>query len=193
VYTVQLSFDRPGNWGLAAIVTGQDASMRAATMAIAVKEESDSPAIGSAPPSSNSKTVRDVKELEELSSDINPDPDLYQTSVADALDAGKPSLVTFSTPAFCQTATCGPQLEVVKRLKDKYKGQINVIHVEVYDNLTEIQGDLSRARLSPTMVEWNLRSDPFTFVMDREGVVSAKFEGFATGEEIEEALAEVLQ
>ena len=70
---------------------------------------------------------------------------------------------------------------------------MNFIHIEVYDNPHEIQGDLSNARLSPTLTEWNLPSEPWTFVIDGDGLVQAKFEGFATSEELEDALGTVLR
>ena len=70
--------------------------------------------------------------------------------------------------------------------------EMNFIHIEVYDNPLEIQGDLSRGRISPTFTEWNLPSEPWTFVMDSQGLVRDKFEQFTVAEEIEAALAEVL-
>ena len=114
-------------------------------------------------------------------------------TIAEAIGTGKPLMVVFSTPAFCETATCGPQLEVVEELKDRYKDRTNFIHVEVYDNPAEIQGDLSKGRISPILTEWNLPSEPWTFVVDSGGLVSAKFEGFAPKEELEPALVSVLQ
>jgi hypothetical protein len=52
-------------------------------------------------------------------------------TISDALAANKPFLVTFSTPGFCQTAVCSPTIQVIKKLKDQFKQQVNFIHVEV--------------------------------------------------------------
>jgi hypothetical protein len=101
--------------------------------------------------------------------------------------------VLFATPAYCQTATCGPQIEVVKELKDRLEDRMNFVHVEIYDNPDEIQGDLSRGIVSPTVKEWNLPSEPWTFIVDSGGLVHAKFEAFTTQEELEEAILEVLR
>ncbi len=192
VYVTRLSFDRAGTWGLAAIVRRADGSADAASISLQVKERSDTPAVGSPAPRSDSKTARDVSSLDQLSTDTSPDPDMYEMSITEALDTRKPLLVTFSTPAFCQTATCGPQLDVVKQLKEEYREQANFIHVEVYDNPHEIQGDLANAVVSPTIAEWGLPSEPWTFIVDADGLVSAKFEAFTTADELEEALNEVL-
>ena len=67
------------------------------------------------------------------------------------------------------------------------------IHVEMFDNPDEIQGDLSRARTVSAAAEWGLPSEPWTFVVDADGLIAAKFEGFATLDELEEALADVLR
>lgn len=192
VYTAQLRFDRAGDWGIGAVVTGADGSERRASVRVDVKAESATPAIGGRAPASASKTLADVGGIGELTSDVNPDAGLYAVSIAEALEAGMPLVVVFSTPAYCQTATCGPQLEVIKGLKAEYGGRVNFAHVEVYDNPHEIEGDLSRAVVSPTVGEWGLPSEPWTFVVDGEGVVRAKFEAFATREEVEEGVMGVV-
>ena len=97
-----------------------------------------------------------------------------------------------ASPAFCTNAVCGPQVEVLKELKDKYRAQANFIHVDFYDNPEEIQGDLNRARTSPAVEEWRLPSTEWSFVIDDRGVISSRFESFATLEELERALRDVL-
>jgi hypothetical protein len=184
VYTAQLTFDTAGDWGIDIEVDGPGAPTETISLRLRIPEDSATPAIGSPVPRSVTRTAGDVASLEEITSDFDPDPEMYAMNVADAIDAGMPVLVTFSTPAYCTSATCGPQLDVVKALRQRYLGKMNFIHVEIYDNPAEIQGHLSRARISPAVTEWNLDSD---------GLLHAKFEGFATSEELEEALVSVLE
>jgi peroxiredoxin len=120
------------------------------------------------------------------------DPDLYQTTIEQAVVSGEPTVVVFASPAFCTNAVCGPQIEVLQQLKAKYRGQANFIHVDFYDNPEEIQGDLDRARISPVVLEWRLPSIEWTFVIDRQGAITARFEAFATLDEVEEAFLEAL-
>ena len=112
-------------------------------------------------------------------------------TVAEALDSGLPSVVSFASPAFCQSATCGPQVDVITAVKDRLSGRANFIHIEVYDSPDKLT-DLSRARLVPQMGEWGLPAEPFTFVLDAEGRVAAKFEGFVNEDELVAALQAVL-
>ena len=163
------------------------------TTTIQVEEGSFTPAIGSPAPPSVNKTSRDVETLDHLTTAPTPDVNLYQMTIQEALASGMPLVVSFATPAFCQTATCGPQVAVLSQVRDRYKDRANFIHVEVFDNPHEIEGDLSRAQTVPSVAEWGLPTEPWTFIVGGDGNVTAKFEAFATAEELEEGLAEVLQ
>jgi hypothetical protein len=192
VYTVEVNFDRVGQWAFGAVIRRPGyAPHTSSYMPLAVAQKSSTIAVGQAAPKSNSKTADLGEDLSGITSDPAPDADLYAMSIKQALKSGKPLMVAFSTPAFCQSATCGPQLAVVKQLKNKYRERMNFVHVEFYDNPDEIQGDLSNGRYSPLVEEWGLPSEPWTFVIDSEGIVVHKFEAFATTEELEEALLDV--
>ena len=68
VYTAQLSFDRPGNWGIGVVVTEADGTTRTGSTRLRVAETSLTPAIGSPAPRSATKTANDVDSLEKLTS-----------------------------------------------------------------------------------------------------------------------------
>ena len=114
-------------------------------------------------------------------------------TIDEAVASGKPLVVVFGTPAFCETFTCGPQVEVISGLRERYKDRVNFIHVEIFDDPHEIQGDPDSARAVPAVLEWGLTSEPWTFIVDRNGRAAAKFEAFSTAEEIEEELQKVLE
>ncbi|MCY4652088.1 MAG: hypothetical protein OXC95_02870 [Dehalococcoidia bacterium] len=192
-YRANLSFDRSGEWGLGVVATLPDESSVNVGAMIEVKQTSSTPAIGSPAPRSESKTASDADALTDITTDPRPDSDLYRMTIPEALNGSEPLLVTFATPAYCRTATCGPQMNIVKELKDKYAGRMNFIHVEVYDNPAEIREQgLSAARTVPALAEWGLPSEPWTFVVDGGGIVRAKYEGFVDSDELEIAISEVL-
>ncbi len=193
VYRTKLDFDRAGEWGLGVVATLPDGSSMNVGAKIEVKQTSSTPAIGSPAPRSESKSASDADMLTDISTDPSPDPDLYRITISEALDDPEPLLVTFATPAYCRTATCGPQMNIVKELKDKYADRMNFIHVEVYDNPAEIREQgLAAARTVPALAEWGLPSEPWTFVVDDGGIVHAKYEGFVNSDELEIAISEVL-
>ena len=193
LYTANFDFDRAGAWGVAANYVDHLGSNVTVSAGIEMKPKTATPAIGERPPASVTKLAKDFEDLKDMTSDPEPDEELYSLTVAEGLDAGKPLVVAFSTPAFCRTATCGPQLDVIKDLQDFYYRDVNFIHVEVYDKPAEIEGNLPSAPLAQAMIDWGLPTEPWTFVMDADGKVAAKFEAFATKDELEAALDAVLR
>lgn len=197
-YVTQLEFDRAGEWELFVEAEGEDGSMSAARIPVHVKDESFTPAVGSSPPMDANKTAADVAGLDEITSWSTPDPDLYQATIPQLADDGMPSVVVFASPALCTSPTCGPQVETVSELKDEYKDRVSFAHVEVYDNPHEIQGDLTTARYSPLIETWGLSriedylNESFVFILDREGRITAKYEGYASLDELTAGLRQVL-
>ena len=192
VFAAQIEFDQDGLWLAEVSPTDGAAEGELARLVLRVAEESSTPALGSPAPASLNRTAADVASLEELTSDVEPDPELYSMTIAEALQSGKPLVVAFATPAFCTSATCGPQVDVVKELKEGYRGQANFIHVEVFDNPHEMRSDLTKGVISPVFEEWGLPSEPWVFVIDVQGRVSVKLEGFASYDELEQALRRVI-
>ena len=196
-YVTDLTFNKPGPWRLDIRVDHENLTGRTQAL-LEVSSQGSVPQIGAVPPLSRNKTLESVGSLEKLTTHYSPDPDLYQITIEDAVTTGKPTVVVFASPAFCTSPTCGPQTETVSELKDQHGGQANFIHVEIYDNPDEIQGDLSRATLSQPVHDWGISALPdwfnesWTFVLDAEGKVAHRFEGFATLKELEEALMAVL-
>lgn len=196
-YSTELTFDRPGPWRLDIAVADADFSA-ATTLDVEVTANSPAPGLGRRPPLSRTKTLSEVADLAQLTTDYTPDPDLYRLSLAAAIQSPKPAVIVFASPAFCVTATCGPQVDAVSELKDAYRGQADFVHIEIYADPQAIQGDLAQAELAPAVTEWGFSQLPhwfnesWVFILDRQGSVKQRFEGFATRTELETVLRAVL-
>ena len=196
-FAAAVDFDRAGSWRLDIVAEGPDATGWA-TQEFEVLEETPVPALGAASPLSENKTLSAFGDLALITTDYSPDEALYQVTIREAVESSLPAVVVFASPAFCTTATCGPQVDTVSELRALYDGQANFIHVEIYDNPEEIQGDLTQARIAPTVDEWGLTKLPhwfnesWTFVLDGDGRIQDRFEGFATLTELEESLQATL-
>jgi len=143
---------------------------------------------GEQAPASATRVSADFPDLGQISSDPHPDPAMYEVSVADALSSGMPSVIVFATPGFCASATCGPLLDQVKALQGDYPG-VEFIHVEIYEDLSVTDpGELTPVA---AVAEWGLPSEPWVFVVDDSGMVTASFEGAARNEELSAAVAAV--
>jgi hypothetical protein len=147
----------------------------------------DSPLVqpGEAAPASETRTSAEYQDLSVITSDPDPDPAMYETSVADAVTSGSPSVIVFATPGFCVSQTCGPMLDQVKTLRSEYPG-VGFVHVEIYEDLqVESTEDLVTV---PAVTEWGLPSEPWVFVVDGSGTVSAAFEGAVSEAELTAAI-----
>jgi hypothetical protein len=193
LYRAQVDFPRAGEWGLETIAHESDGSTRSGRMVFQVRETGSTPAIGAPAISSETPTADTAEEIAQISTDQEPDADFYRESVDQALEAGAPFTLIFATPAFCTTAACGPTLDLIKAAAADYKDQMSFIHVEPY-KLTNVEGRLQPElddRNLPIPIDavnqWGLRTEPYVFVVDGEGKVSAKFEGIASDEELRAA------
>jgi hypothetical protein len=160
-----------------------------ANLRLDVKSTSRIPAVGQPAIPSKNLTVRDNADLTKITSDTKPDPDFYQMTIAEAIAAKKPFVVGFLTPGYCQTAVCGPNMAVLKKLKDEFKGKLNFIHVEVYPY--PFGESFQQQRRVEAMIEWGLTTEPWTFLVDAQGVVQYRYEGGITFDEMEPALAQL--
>lgn len=164
-------FDSPGRWGARVSIRGEGLDEDRLDVSFMVAKEGTTPAIGAAAPASDTPTADDVGKLSEITSDPHPDPRFYETSIADAVNDGKPFVAVFATPRFCTSQVCGPTLDVVEKVAEDWP-KMTFIHVEVYD-----LSDVSNLKAVPAMAQWGLPSEPWVFVIDSEGKVAAKYEG----------------
>ncbi len=192
-------FSHAGTWGLEFVVHRPGRNPFSQRVRLHVLSEGLTPAIGAPAPRSRNLTLKDVKgDLSKLDSDprLN-DVEMHRVSIADALEAGRPTVVLFSTPDFCESRMCLPNTEIVYSLYPKYGDRVAFIHVEIYKDFEKYQeqvlkGELEREpgdlKLRDTVKEWGLQNDPYLFVIDRQGQIFAKFFGPIARSEVEETL-----
>ena len=79
-----------------------------------------------------------------------------------------------------------PRIIVVRTLIPAYGRRVAFVHQEIWQ-----PGGMQT--LTPTVEEWNLRSEPWTFVVDGDGMIRARFEGLTTRRELEAILRQMLR
>jgi hypothetical protein len=184
VYSATAVFDAPGSWAVEATVHGEDgAHSGVLRVPFKVLTQSSTPAVGAPAPPSHNLTVKDVSNLEAVDTSAHPSPDMHTQTVADAIAAHHPALVLFATPGYCESRTCAPELEIARNLEPKYQGKADFIHIEIWRDPLKTY--------MPAVLEWHLPSEPWFFIIDQDGKISAKFEGPTTREELDLALQTV--
>lgn len=198
LYRAATEFDCVGEWGAEISIELADGSTASERLRFFVHELGTTPAIGAPVPRSESLTAATPAEMARISTDPNPDPAAYDKTIAETVTSGRPSLVFFATPAFCQTGFCGPTVELVKSVARDYVGAVEFVNVEPYElHLTEngLQPLLDEAgQLQPVQaaLEYGIPVEPYLFVVDAEGDAFAKFEGIVGGDELRAAIEDVL-
>jgi len=151
---------------------------------LVVRERTVSPAVEAPAPRSKTPTLTTTGgRLAPLTTSTRPDRALYTTSVAQALTAHEPFVVTFATPKFCTSRTCGPVVDVVSHVRMQLTGTpVKFIHVEVFKNNNPANG------YNRWMKEWKLQSEPWVFLVGGDGTIKAKFEGSVSAAELRAAI-----
>jgi hypothetical protein len=183
LYVADVHLPDPGKYWLLAEPVGTDPSIQALGNLL-VRKRSTAPSVGDRVPRSNTPTLASTDgDLKTLTTSRAPDRALYESSVAEALAARTPFVVSFATPQYCQSRTCGPVVDVLSAVRKQFgRSGIPFIHVEIYADNDPAKGTNRWVR------QWHLPTEPFTFVVGSDGKVAAKFEGAFSAEELAAAV-----
>jgi hypothetical protein len=186
LYVATVSAPKAGKyWLLAEPIGGEPIQ---ALGNLVVKARTSSPPVGARAIASKTPTLMSTGgELEELSTASKPVPALYRYSVAETLAARKPFVVTFATPKFCSSRTCGPTVDVVDHVRRQASRapDVRFIHAEIFRDNDPNNG------VNRWVTEWKLPSEPWVFVVGSDGRIKAKFEGSVSVAELRAAVARI--
>ncbi|WP_372791924.1 peroxiredoxin family protein [Paraconexibacter sp.] len=186
VYVADVDFPSAGAWALTAVARLDGRLVRTGPSGVKVgRKGSGPPEVGDPAPRVHTPTVQSVGgDLESIDTRVPPLKSLHQHDLAEVL--GKdPVVLVFATPQLCQSRVCGPVVDVAAEVQDRYGRDVRFIHMEIYrDN------DLSKGFRSQ-VAAYRLPTEPWTFVIDRQGIVRERFEGAFSVGELERAVAKV--
>lgn len=133
---------------------------------------------GARAPSLATKTLADVGgDVSRITTYRQPDVRMYQYSLDKALATGRPIVLEFATPGHC--TVCDEQLQMLKAILEKYQTQALFLHMDQYQNPQAFRA-------------YGVMGDPWTFVIDRNGIVRHVQPGRMLYKELEIALKAVL-
>ena len=194
VYSVEtFEFDRPGFWEVEVTADVRDHGPLTATAAFEVLPDPMIPAPGDPAPEVDNLTMGSTDAPEaaidsRASTGEIPDPELHETTVADAIRAGHPALVAIATPVYCVSKFCGPVTDMVQELAAEYGDRADFIHIEVWR-------DFEGTVVNEAAAEWILRGDtlqePWVFLVGADGRVVQRWDNVATRQEIEPLLQDL--
>lgn len=178
-------FNQAGTWFLDLAITQEDGQSFENSVALNVYETPIGIAVGSDAYPSENRVWDGASDIKLISSATEPNPAFYEKTIASALNEDKPLVITFSTPGLCESKICAPVMQSVEALWSEYNEQINFSHVEVYE-------DFETLSWVATMNEWGLQNEPWVYVVNAEGIVTARLDGPVAPSELEFHLEVVL-
>lgn len=117
--------------------------------------------VGDLAPKSQNLTVDNVDDWHKVSS-MDTKVDLYQWRIDDLIKQSKPFIVVFGTPQHC--TMCVDQIVRVAVMQEKFGDRFAFVHVDGY-------------RDESVWIEWGVKGEPWTFVVDGKGEVRKVFPG----------------
>ncbi len=187
IYVANLPLSRPGKYWMLAEPEGGATKVQALGNVIVVKEDAP-PDVGEPAIASQTPTLASTRgDTAALTTRNPPDESLLRHSVADSLEANVPFVVTFATPKYCSSRVCGPVVDVVEEVSRRFEGEsVRFIHVEVFTDNDPTKG------YNEWMQDWDLPTEPWTFVVDGTGTIVERFEGTLSVDELETTVREKL-
>jgi hypothetical protein len=186
IFVARFRLGRPGKY---TIVAQPDGAAIQGIANLQVAERPQTPAVGERAIASRTPTLASADgDLAALTTSSPPDRSLLRHSIADSLAAKVPFVVVFATPKYCTTRTCGPVVDVAETVQRRLAGRgVRFIHVEIYKDNDPAQG------YNRWVKEWRLPSEPFVFLVGRDGRIKARFQGSVSAAELTAAVrAELL-
>jgi hypothetical protein len=186
VYVVpKVDLDRSGPWIAIAMLKGKNGLEASRIPSPVVEEAPRIPKVGEKAPVIHTPTAEDVGgDLSKIDTRIPPDQ-MHQADFAEVVGK-KPIVLVFATPALCQSRVCGPVVDVAQQVADTSGGEADFIHMEVYNDNDPSKG------IRPQLQAYHLETEPWTFLIDRNGIVRDRIEGAFGVSELEEALKTIL-
>ena len=123
-------------------------------------------------------------DIKKIDTRVPPDQ-LHEVDFADVVGK-KPVVLVFATPALCQTRVCGPVVDIAQQVADSYGEEADFIHMEIWND-----NDIGKGP-RPQVRAYHLESEPWTFLVDRKGIVRDRIEGAFGVSELEEAMRKIV-
>jgi hypothetical protein len=151
---------------------------------VAARDQQPIVQIGDMLRSVDTPTTADGRGVDPICTRPEPCP-FHDRTLTQAMSSGAPVLFVISTPGFCQTAICGPVLEMVVTAAPRLSG-LAIVHAEVY---VTPQTDLTKT--TEAIATYGLGWEPALYVADRTGVVTARLDFLWDRAEFDAAVATV--
>lgn len=185
IYAAALPLPRAGTYALLSL-TRTPRGLVGAPGKVTVAGSSPIPDVGQRSPAVATDTAASTSGHTALLTTRHPPEHMASVSLAQVLGK-RPVALLFSTPQLCTSRVCGPVTDVTVSEQPEFSHRIAFIHQEVYAGNDPAKG------LRPQLRAFHLRTEPWLFAIDRQGVIVARLEGAFGIRELRAALRAALR
>jgi hypothetical protein len=140
------------------------------TISVSTPAQDPIPRVGEMAPKVHTDTVATAKGDVSRIDTRDPPDDMHKVDFADVVGS-KPVALLFATPQLCQSRVCGPVTDIAYQMEAKYGSDMDFIHQEVYVDNNPAKG------LRDPLKRFGLHSEPWLFVVNKQGRITARLEG----------------
>src|SRR3954470_14207793 len=183
VYGAQIKFPKHGQYAVLAATKLPNGKLTGATGQVDVSSKSADPIpeVGQQAPKVHTDTLDSAKgDIAKIDTRDPPD-DMHDADFASVVGK-KPVVLLFATPQLCQSRVCGPVTDIELQMKSRFGDKATFIHQEVY-----VDNDVNKG-LPPPLRQYNLPSEPWLFVVNKQGKITARLEGSIGVKQFEDAV-----
>jgi hypothetical protein len=183
VYGAEVPFAKTGQYAVLSATRTSAGALTGATgnVNVLAKGADPIPAVGSKAPKVHTDTLASAKGDVSKIDTRDPPSDMHKVDFAEVVGK-KPVALLFSTPQLCQSRVCGPVTDIALQMQSKYGRQMDFIHQEVYVDNNATLG------LRKPLQEFHLQTEPWLFVVNKKGIITARLEGSIGVREFENAV-----
>jgi hypothetical protein len=170
VYAAQVPFAKPGGYAVMAVTIVDGKPVAApGQLEVTTAARDKVPDVGEDAPEVQTDTVGSAGGNVEAIDTRRPTSDMHADF--SKVVGSKPVALLFATPQLCQSRVCGPVVDVALQLRARYGDEVEFIHQEVYADNDPNKG------LRKPLQQFNLRTEPWLFVVGRDGKIKSRLEG----------------
>jgi hypothetical protein len=182
-YVTDVSLDKPGPWAFAALIKDGGSYQYSLMPTPNPVGDYPMPQVGQQAPVVHTLTAGQVSDISQIDTRVPPD-DMHNDDFANVVGK-KPVVLLFATPALCQSRVCGPVTDIAEQVKQEFGDKVAFIHQEIYKD-----NDINKGP-RPQMTAFHLSTEPWAFVIDKDGKVSTVLQGPFSVQELEAAVQKV--
>jgi hypothetical protein len=169
-----VTFDQAGTWQVTARADVSGVGATEITAAFPVLASPALPAPGQRALKTENLTIDSKDEppgaidSRAVTDGVIPDKDLHRSTIAEAIQQHRPALVVFATPVYCTSRFCGPVVDAVEKLSQRYADRAAFIHIEIYH-------DQPKNEINQAAADWLFRNDdlhePWLYLVGADGKI----------------------